>query len=42
LIPNIGGNGFFYAYFKSFSPQIIKDEIVPEPLNVLVFAMEVK
>jgi hypothetical protein len=38
----IGGNGFFYAYSRGASPQIVIDEIVVESLNVLVSALEVK
>jgi hypothetical protein len=41
-MPEIGGNGFFYEYSRGSSPQTIIDEIVPESLNVLVFAVEVK
>jgi hypothetical protein len=42
LIPEIGGNGFFYAYSRGSLPQTIIDEIVPKSLNVLVSAVEVK
>jgi len=42
LILEIGGNGFFYAYSRGASPQIVIDEIVVEPLNVLVSIVEVK
>jgi len=42
LILEIGGNGFFYAYSRCASPQIVIDEIVAESLNVLVSTVEVK
>jgi len=42
LILEIGGNGFFYAYSKGASPQIVIDEIVAKSLNVLVFVVEIK
>jgi hypothetical protein len=42
LILDIGGNGFFYAYFRGPSPQIVIDEIVAKSLNVLVSVVEVK
>ncbi len=41
LILEIGGNGFFYAYSRGASPQIVIDEIVVESLNVLVYVVEV-
>jgi hypothetical protein len=42
LIPEMGGNDFFYAYFRGASPQTVIDEIVPDSLNLLVSAVEVK
>ncbi|CAK9867770.1 unnamed protein product [Sphagnum jensenii] len=40
LIPEIGGNDFFYAYSRGASPQTVIDEIVPHSLNLLVSAVE--
>ncbi len=42
LIPEIGGNDFFYAYSRGASPQTVIDEILPHSLSLLVSAVEVK
>jgi hypothetical protein len=42
LIVEIGGNGFFYAYSRSASPQIVIDESLAKSLNVLVSVVEAK
>ncbi|CAK9220712.1 unnamed protein product [Sphagnum jensenii] len=40
LIPEMGINDFYYAYFEGVSPQNAIDEILPKSLNLVVSAVE--